>query len=57
MSRVYASLGIAATMIGLALASANGVISEAGFDIGFYGLIASSVVVIGGGKCCLPFAR
>lgn len=57
MSRVYASLGIAAAMIGLALASANGVISEAGFDIGFYGLIASSVVVIGGGKCCLPFAR
>lgn len=57
MNRLYASLGIAATMIFLAVANANGSISETEFDIGLYGLLASSVVVIGGGTCRLPFAR
>ena len=57
MNKLYAGLGIAATMIFLAAASANGAISETEFDIGFYGLLASSVVAIGGGNCRLPFAR
>ena len=57
MNKLYASIGIAATMIFLAVASANGVSSDTEFEIGFYGLLASSVVAIGGGKCRLPFAR
>ncbi len=56
-NKLYGSLRVASTMIFLAVANANGVISETEFDIGFYGLLASSVVMISGGKCRLPFAR
>ena len=57
MKKLYGGLGIAATMIFFAVANANGVISETQFDIGLYGLLASSVVMIGGGRCRLRFAR
>ncbi|MEO8617907.1 MAG: hypothetical protein ABI412_00945 [Sphingomicrobium sp.] len=51
MKMIYRSLGIATAMILWALAATNGVIGERAFDVGFYGLIAASVVVIGKGRC------
>ena len=53
MSKIRMSLGIAAAMIVYAVAEANGVIGAESFDIGFYGTLAASVVVLGGGKCAL----
>lgn len=52
MTIIHKSLGVAAAMLLYALAAAYGLISERAFDIGFYALIAASVVVLGSGRLC-----
>ncbi len=52
MTIIHKSLGVAAAMLLYALAAAYGLISERAFDIGFYALIAASVVVLGSGRPC-----
>ena len=51
MHKIRWSLGIAAAMVLYAVAEANGLLGEKAFDIGFYGMLAAAVVVLGGGKC------
>ncbi|MES2904604.1 MAG: hypothetical protein V4696_10500 [Pseudomonadota bacterium] len=52
MTVIQKSLGVAAAMILYALVAAYGLISEQAFDIGFYALIAASVVLLGSGRPC-----
>ncbi len=57
MKMIYRSLGIATAMILWALAATHGLIGERAFHVGFYGLIAASVVVIGKRRCNLMAAN
>ena len=57
MNKLCGALGIGATMVGLAVASANEVITDTGFELGLYGLLGASIAMMGRGNCRWPFAR
>lgn len=57
MNVICRSIGVASAMILWAFAASKGLVSERAFDMGFYALIAATVLVIGRDRCRLTLAN